>query len=71
MLNISSYVNYFLGSSLFLEKINECSTITAVGDDFYSTKDNKIQKIVMGGGVSLIKDYYKISINYNNFINDM
>jgi phosphoglycerol transferase MdoB-like AlkP superfamily enzyme len=66
ILNINNYVNYFLGSSLFLENAREFSTITAIAADFYSTKGNKIEKIVMwsGGEEHLIKDYYKISGNY-------
>jgi arylsulfatase A-like enzyme len=67
LLNINSYVNFFLGSSLFMENLNDFSTITAIGEDFYSTKNNKIEKIIMGKEIDLIKDYYRISIDYKIF----
>jgi len=70
ILNIKDYGNYFLGSSLFLDDISEIETISAIGDDFYSTKEDAVVKFGISthptDTISIIKDYYGISINYSD-----
>ncbi|MDR1174243.1 MAG: LTA synthase family protein [Treponema sp.] len=68
LLHINKHENYFLGSSLFLQNDNALERISAIGDDFYYTGSNTVTKSTLKyrKEISIIRDYYKISVNQAN-----
>lgn len=65
LLMFHDYENYFLGTSLFIKNNNKFSEISALGDDFYYTGNNKIEPVDEKNMkiISAIKQYYAISVN--------
>lgn len=64
ILKIYDHENYFLGSSLFMENVNDFSKISAMGDEFYYTGGGAISIMKTGNPeIKLIKEYYSISVN--------
>ncbi|MDR2608816.1 MAG: sulfatase-like hydrolase/transferase [Treponema sp.] len=67
LLHINKHDNYFLGSSLFLQNDNAVERISAIGDDFYYTGNGMVTRLTVTlkyrEEISIIKDYYKISVN--------
>jgi phosphoglycerol transferase MdoB-like AlkP superfamily enzyme len=67
LLHINKHDNYFLGSSLFLQNDNTLERISATGDDFYYTGNNRVTRLAeelkYRKEISIIREYYKISVN--------
>jgi phosphoglycerol transferase MdoB-like AlkP superfamily enzyme len=64
ILKIYDHENYFLGSSLFMENVNNFSKISAIGDEFYYTGGGVISVMKTGNPeIKLIKEYYSILVN--------
>lgn len=64
LLDKQSYVNYFLGTSLFCEPESELSYMSAIGSLFYCSKGGKLVRVSKRDRrVDEIRSYYKINMN--------
>ena len=64
LLDRQSYVNYFLGTSLFCEPESELSYMSAIGSLFYCSKGGKLVRVPKRDRrVGEIRSYYKINMN--------
>lgn len=64
LLDRQSYVNYFLGTSLFREPKSELSYMSAIGSLFYCSKGGKLVRISKRDRrAEEIRSYYKINMN--------
>lgn len=64
LLDRQSYVNYFLGTSLFREPKSELSYMSAIGSLFYCSKGGKLVRVSKRDRrAEEIRSYYKINMN--------
>ena len=64
LLDRQSYVNYFLGTSLFREPKSELSYMSAIGSLFYCSKGGKLVRVSKRDRrAQEIQSYYKINMN--------
>ena len=64
LLDRQSYMNYFLGTSLFREPKSELSYMSAIGSLFYCSKGGKLVRVSKRDRrADEIRSYYKINMN--------